>query len=77
MARRLVSVNVAEPTRTGQDQVSDKTYFIRENDKDFTFNSDAGGEVLSLSFKDSNGVITAKKLHLFSAFSAQFPESCG
>lgn len=42
---------------------ADEKYFIRENNKEFTFNRDAGGEVVSLSFPDGEYVIKALKLN--------------
>jgi hypothetical protein len=43
--------------------VSENTYFIRENNKEFTFNQNANGEIESLSFPDSGYDIVAKKIN--------------
>jgi len=42
--------------------VSGETYFLRENNKDFTFNENVNGVIESLSFNDREGIITAKKI---------------
>lgn len=43
--------------------ISDKKYFIRENNKEFTFNFNDNSEIASLSFPDGEYLITAKKIN--------------